>query len=351
MILTNNMLSFALDVREAQPWKLINDSCIFALRLSSGETGYICVMGNGGEHFAIGLYIGQRGFSDYLTSLKLEGESQLEMMEAGMAFDYIMCDFENASDIEPETKKRIKDYVETNGRKIKRPKGWPDFIRHLPYKALFPITKEKDAQAITEALQAVLALTVKLHETSAEALGFDPKRRYPTAKGGKMVPLLTPANDGSYEFGTTALPAMKKNKHDVTPFTNDILTHTLSKLPKHGAIACKFFHLPQPLDDGQNDVPSLMPIILLINEGNGMAFPIMPTQENLSNLTYLLTNLAQTFISQKNVPAEIVVTERRTQALLKDFCHRCSIKLTLTDFIPELEEAAEMLYMQMTLLG
>lgn len=137
------MLSFALDVREAQPWKLINDSCIFALRLSSGETGYICVMGNGGEHFAIGLYIGQRGFSDYLTSLKLEGESQLEMMEAGMAFDYIMCDFENASDIEPDTKKRIKDYAETNGRKIKRPKGWPDFIRHASLQGTFSHHRRK----------------------------------------------------------------------------------------------------------------------------------------------------------------------------------------------------------------
>ncbi|MCR5077113.1 MAG: hypothetical protein K6A82_03640 [Prevotella sp.] len=351
MILTDKMLSLALDVREAQPWKLIDDSCLFAIRLSSGETGYICVMGNGGEHFAIGLYIGQQGFSDYLTSLKLEGESQTEMMEKAMSFDYIMCDFENASEIEPETKKRIKAYTDTNGRKIRRPKGWPDFTRHSPYKALFPITDEKDAQAITEALQAVLALSGKLHETPAETLGFDPKRRYPTTQGGKTVPLLTPANDGCFEFGTTVLPPMIQNKHEMIPFTNDILAHTLSTQPKGGAIACKFFHLPQPVNNGQEEVPYLMPLILLLNEANGMVFPIMPTEDNPGNLNYLLTNLAQTFTEQKKAPTEIVVTEQQTQALLKDFCRRCGIRLTLTAPISELEEATEMFYMQMTMFG
>lgn len=350
MILTDKMLSLAFDVRDSQPWTLIDDSCIFAVRLSSGEAGYICVMGNAGEHFAIGLYIGQKGFSTYLKSIHLDEGSRIEMMEEAMSFDYINCDFENANDMEPNTKKRIKAYAEANGRKIRRPKGWPDFTRHSPRKALFPITEEVDAQAITEALQAVLAMTQKMDETDAEALGFDPKRSYPTAKGGKKVPLLTPNADGSFNFGTTTLPPLLKKEYEPTPFVNDILVHAVSSLPQRGEIDCKYFHLPQPVNSNPGEAPALMPVMLCVNETNGMVFPVMPSEDNLCNLTYLLNNLARLFTTQKKRPSTILVSEKRTQALLDDFCKRCGIRLTLASCLPELEEATNMLYMQMTMI-
>lgn len=350
MILSDNMLSLAFDVRDARPWELLDDSCIFALHLSSGEIGYVCIMGHAGEHFAIGLYVGQRGFTSYLKSLQIDNPSMLESMEEAMSLDYINCDFENADALEPDVKKRIRAFAEAHKRKIRRPKGWPDFIRHSPYKPLLPITRIEDEQAITEALQATLALTLKLRETSDEVLGFDPNREYPTKKGGKQVPLLTPNADRGFDFGMTTLPPLLKENYPSVVFDNEILSYSVSALPVGGEMSCKYFHVPQAVALQDDEDAALMPIMLCVNEEDGMVEPVMTSEEELPSLTLLLTHLAQMFLSMKERPSAIYVNEKRTQALLADFCRCCDIKLTLSNDLHHLEEASEMLYMQFSML-
>ena len=347
MILTDKMLSLALDVRDAQPWRFLDDSNIFAVRLSSGEIGYICVMGHAGEHFAIGLYIGVKGFSSYLKSLIVSDQSHADFFEEALAFDYINCDFENVSAIDPKVKKRIKTYAETNGRKIRRPKGWPDFTRHTPYKELFHITGESDAHAITEALQAVLAMTEKLSHTDTVTIGFDYKKKYPTVKGGKLVPLLTPDGKGGFDFGTTALPALPKETHKTVVFDNDILAHAVSSLPEGDSFECKYFHLPRPIYTNPDEASVFPAMILCVNAETGESFPIIPQDEESDNPKYLLAELAQFFTTMEARPTEITVSDKPTQALLKDFCKRCGIKLTLADSLPQLEEPLSMIYAQL----
>lgn len=46
MILNDSMLSVAFRYRETNLWKELTDSDVFAVRLSTGEIGYCCVMGN-----------------------------------------------------------------------------------------------------------------------------------------------------------------------------------------------------------------------------------------------------------------------------------------------------------------
>lgn len=62
MILVDDMLAVAFQYRDTELWKELTDSDVFAFRLSDGETGYCCVMGNAGEHLALGFYRGQKRF-------------------------------------------------------------------------------------------------------------------------------------------------------------------------------------------------------------------------------------------------------------------------------------------------
>ena len=52
MILTDSMLDAAFRFRETEAWKTLDDSNVFAVRLSDGQTVYCSIMGNGGEPFA-----------------------------------------------------------------------------------------------------------------------------------------------------------------------------------------------------------------------------------------------------------------------------------------------------------
>lgn len=38
------------------------EGIVFAVRLSNGQTVYCTIMGNGGEHYSLGIYIGEEGF-------------------------------------------------------------------------------------------------------------------------------------------------------------------------------------------------------------------------------------------------------------------------------------------------
>ena len=69
MILTDSMLDAAFGFRKTEAWKELNDANIFAVRLSNGKTVYCSIMGNGGEHHSLGIYIGEEGFSSYLRIL------------------------------------------------------------------------------------------------------------------------------------------------------------------------------------------------------------------------------------------------------------------------------------------
>ena len=73
MILTDSMLEAAFDFRKTEIWNSLNDSNIFAVRLHNGETVYCSIMGNGGEHYSLGIYIGEEGFSSYLRFLNDDG--------------------------------------------------------------------------------------------------------------------------------------------------------------------------------------------------------------------------------------------------------------------------------------
>lgn len=117
MILTDDMLAVAFQYRDTELWKILTDSDVFAFRLSDGETGYCCVMGNGDEHLALGLYRGRRGFTSYLKSLSFDSMqlSEIDMMEMAATFDCINCDFMEASAMQDKTKKLIRNYADAHG--------------------------------------------------------------------------------------------------------------------------------------------------------------------------------------------------------------------------------------------
>ena len=52
-------------------------------------------MGNGGEHYSLGIYIGEEGFSSYLRMLNSDG-SMLNNLRNMTKADCINCDFMQA---------------------------------------------------------------------------------------------------------------------------------------------------------------------------------------------------------------------------------------------------------------
>lgn len=340
MIITDDMLSAAFCYRETNLWHILTDSDVFAFRLSDGETGYCCVMGNAGEHLALGFYKGKEGFTSYLntTTMPEQQITEFEALETMMTFDCINCDFMSAADLNDKTKKVIRSYANANGVKIRRPNGWPDFTRHEPYRMRYGITFEEDARDITEALHAAIAVAGQLETSDLGTLGFDEKGNYPTKKGGKSVPYLIPNGDGTFEWSTTKLPGLMKREYVTPKFNNDILSSIVKALPKSDALQLRLIHLPASEESA--DKPSLFPALMLcVHPGTGYLFPIYSTEDVETNPMSLLVQLVNTFRQNKGKPEFIQVEDPRTEAFLKDFCHQCGIILSRESTLPPLNEA------------
>lgn len=341
MILTDDMLAVAFQYRETELWEILGDCDVFAFRLSDGETGYCCVMGIGGEHLALALYRGSKGFSSYLKTINMGdvAVSEIEMFEMASTLDCINCDFMQAADMNADAKKLIRAYADARGMKIRRFRGWPDFVRHQPFKMPVGITCEKDARDIVEAFRAAIAVAEELKHRSPMELGFGEAADYPAMQGGKVVPYLIPNAEGAYDWTTTVLPAFQPGEYPAPEFENDILASALRKLPASGEWQVRFIHLPVPLDGGENEDPFLPGVLLCIDVESGALFPVFSTEGEGEETDRILVALANSLRRNDGKPGTIQVGDERTESLLKDFCARCGISLSYRKELPELEDA------------
>lgn len=358
MILTNEMLMAAFRYRETHLWEWLDDSMVFAFQLSDGETGYCCVMGSAGEHFALGFYRGAKGFSTYLKTINAGDMPQREFFEHYLTYDCINCDFMNAADaseLDKDAKARIKEFAKANDFKIRRPNGWPDFTRHAGYKVPKGIVDNQDARDITEALNAAVSVAKQLKTPVSttytgdlyDMYGFDSKRRYPTSKGGKIVPFLIPKEDGTYTWSTTKLPPLMKDEWESVTYSNDIAAHKLKKMQHIGTFECRLIHLPHIVDEPGAAYPYYPSLLLFVNEEDHFTFPVMTAEPAEENPQMLLSELSNTFDRMEVCPKTLHICDDKTKAFLSDFCTRTGIQLKTKKSLPALDNAWDFMLMSL----
>lgn len=339
MILTDSMLDAAFNFRETEAWKDLNDANIFAVRLSNGETTYCSIMGNGGEHYSLGIYIGDEGFSSYLRLINGDG-SVINDMRNATKVDCINCDFMQAKEIDNKAKKIIRNYAESHGVNIPRKHGWADFTRHKPYKGQLCITNNDDAMIAEEALRAATFFAKEFSYKGHEEVGLDPSWDYPTNKGGKKIPLIVHDENG-YSIQTTKTPAFKEIEYVAPTFNNDILAHNIANMSKTQTLLCRIEHIQTPIMPQNDEQPQIPGLFIMINQSDGEMLPPFTTVSYPDNTKKLLTLLANHFCMLEIHPEQIIVSDNLTFALISDFCNKCNIKLTKADSLPELDYACD----------
>lgn len=350
MILTDEMLMAAFRYRETNLWEWLDDSMVFAFVLSDGETGYCSVMGNAGEHLSLGFYRGAKGFATYLKTIGAGDMPKRELFEQYLTYDCINCDFMNSADasgLDKKAKERIKEFAKAKGFKIRRPNGWPDFTRYAGNKVQKGIVNHRDAQDITEALNAAVAMAKQLEtpvwtthrENLYDKCGFDLMHRYPTSKGGKIVPLLIPKDDGTYSLGTTKLPPLMKDKYENVTFSNDIAVYKLKTMQHIGTWECRFIHVPQIVNEPGAAFPYYPSLLLFVNVEDHFTFPVMPNEPVDENPQALLSELFGTFTRMDFCPNTLHVCDDKTKALLSDFCMKTGILICTKKSLPALDYA------------
>src|SRR5262245_61780771 len=118
----------AVAFRDLAPWEWMYDSDLFGVQNpASGEIGYCCVMGNLGEHYALGVYLGSEGLAGYR---KIES-GELYPPNATALLHYQRCLMASFEDREYLDRQDLS-VIKALGLKFRGRSAWPLFRSYRP---------------------------------------------------------------------------------------------------------------------------------------------------------------------------------------------------------------------------
>lgn len=342
---TEKLYDIALQFKKTKLWNQLCDTEMFALKLSNGQIGYCCVMGEIGEYQALALYIGRDGLDSYRKLFQSqEAISDLAHYEKIMSQNCLQCSFENKDELHPSEIELLQCYAKLRGITFRGRHAYPQFKRYRPAHYPWFLTDELEQQLMYEALSAALEVSSRLKTTSKSSLGFVNDAPY-----DRVVPLVGTSND-SYEFSTIVLPVMQEKPAPSPVVSDELLVARLKNKKKTGVWACEVIMFPNPTSDETGDddgmvkepvnAPAFPFMLLTVDTLSEMIIPsnIFPDFDN--NAENLVTDLAHV-IYKNGVPAEIHVRDTRTEALLSAFARQLGIKVIWNDDLSILDEVED----------
>lgn len=150
------LYELAARVKQLEPWTWMFEDEVFGVTdPETGTTGFVSVMGNAGEHFAVALYPDAEALYTFLDLHDQgmedeEDEDPMAMMRV-LELPQIQLSFEDANQLEKEDKAVIKQL----GLKFRGSKSWPQFRSYAPGLMPWYITSA-EARRLVTALEQLL---------------------------------------------------------------------------------------------------------------------------------------------------------------------------------------------------
>lgn len=344
--LYDEVLHLAFRLRELEPWEDLDDSDVYAVKMQDGTEIYIATMGNAGGLKDVQFYDGAESFQQYLFALRGQEMPYFESMDTHYWADYTSILFLNAMDeaADPEQYARVRQWADTHGEGIHPDCGYPVLQRYRPHR--YPsmmLNEEQDLARLKKALEAVLWLSQQLLDVDDfDSLGFV-DGKYPTEKGGKIVPLVVKTRDG-YKVERTKLPGLSNNYPTVALSEHEL--QPLHLLPKSGTQYCRLIHLPGFIgskDDRDHSYSAL--VLACINKNGENASMTEPCEWSDDHNSDVLRQYINKVKKEGTIPQRIITDHPRTHAFLKDFCSSFGIILELKRHrLPELSHLCQFMY-------
>lgn len=147
----------AREFQKLECWDWMWDSDVFGVQNpETDETGYCCVMGMLGQHFALGVHLGTEGLEGYL---RLQSRERLPHPDFLFTQKLLMASFENREILEKQDLRIIKEL----GLTCRGRHSWPLFRSYLPGYVPWFLTSD-EAVYLTLALNQAIDVCLRLKD-------------------------------------------------------------------------------------------------------------------------------------------------------------------------------------------
>jgi Domain of unknown function (DUF6930) len=315
----------AAEFHTLAPWEWMYDSDMFGVQNpEDGEIGYCCVMGNLGEHFALGVYRGTEGLEGYRKIQSGELEPSVDSLLHYQKC--LMASFEDRSLLDRQDLGVIKQL----GLKFRGRNVWPQFRSYLPdYHPWFVTAAE--ARFLIAALQQSLDVARRFQD-APELLAL--------RKGSYLVRV--PERDGAtLRWSDQWLPPVPlAREQPAAPQIDELRVQRIKRsiTARQGTWEADFFLSPSPIQEHKDERPYYAYMFLWVDRRTGMVLPpqlVAPDRCAAEFQNHFLTLIEQ----GRFIPQEVCVLKQEAVELLEPIAQRLGIKLRRSRRLGALEEA------------
>jgi len=322
-----NLFKAVIKVRDIAPWKWMYEDNLFAVQNpETDEMGFVSVMGAIGEHYAIAVYLGERGLYGFWNLQ--ESASDILSNQMFIEIPQLQASFEDRDFLQPKDRELIKQL----GLNFRGRQSWPIFRSYRP--GFFPWFLESDEARF---LQYVLEQTVDVSlrfkkDDSLLNLGDDEHyfARIPIKKDDKLfwqdsTLKILPPEPYRIEFSI--------NKHAIDALKGTVTSKVTLEID--------LFMSKNPVKE--KDIRPFYPYILLMVEAHsGMVvgvqlLPPLPTLEEMWKT--VPEKVAEWLAENQLLPKKILVNSELMYKLLSYLHDEFDISLKQSEVLPNLDEA------------
>ncbi len=313
-------------LKKLQPWEWMWDGDVFGVEdPETGEIGYCCVMGRGGEHYALAFYRGSEGLLGYLKVRG--GEVPFDSPDAQHCQDCLMLSFEDRDYLHPKDRALIKRL----GLKFRGANAWPLFRDWTP--GYFPWFISPDqARLFLRLLPPALEM--------AERLRTNPRLLEEPEPGKWLVRSSRPGREETVWEDEWRFPdPLPKPEAGRVPCLYDLEGLRRSIARRGGVWEIDYFYSPLPVRE-KGARPYYPRMMLAADRPSGLLIFFHLAESGSSWGKELIDAFLSHLDKIRLSPEKLIVRERGFQ-LLQGVAAGLGIELEEADDLPALREARE----------
>ena len=239
---------------EARPWERLANEDVLAVDDPLGHfKGYCVALGDGGVAYGLGVYLGDRGLLNYLTTMTSEHEPDgVEALERGLALTAILGDREELGNGE---RKAMRDL----GFRYRGRGSWPIFRSAIPGHWPWYLSGD-EARFLTIVLDNVREV--------AERIGRGTLDLYADRDPGEVLTRSLRGDVWRDEWEVLRPPALPVEEH---PADADRLRTIGGSAPVGAAVwEVTASYIPTGVQDGRGTRPYLPTLVMVVERGSGL---------------------------------------------------------------------------------
>ncbi|MBI3922185.1 MAG: hypothetical protein HY318_12260 [Armatimonadetes bacterium] len=328
----------AQDFKELGCWDWMYDADLFGVEDPvSGEIGYCCIMGAGGEHFALGVYQGSEGLAGYLQMQS--GEIPEEPVEALTLQKCLMASFEDRERLEKPDLETIKQL----SLKFRGRHAWPLFRGYRPCYCPWFVTG-KEARFLIIALRQSVQVAPRFRE--------DPHLLDPPQRGQFLIRVPRKV-EGSVEWSDAwrAPAPYVPTSVDPEPIDFDRLQRIVETAGStDGILEMDFSLSPGGVRESKGERPYYPYLVLVVDHSSGFVFDAEFVSANELNSAFA-EKLLKLIEQHQMIPREIQIRREEAAALLNTVAMSLDIRLSRKPRLKSLDKAKREFFNYMKLTG